>query len=37
VKEGDKPVQDDKRLRELLDPQTRGMLQLLARTGFFAS
>ena len=36
VQEGDKPVQDDKRLRELLDPQTRGMLQLLARTGFFA-
>lgn len=37
VKVSGNSVKDDKKLRELLEPQVRGMLELLARSGFFAA
>ena len=36
VKEGDKPVTDESRLRELLKPQVEGVVKRLAEHGFFA-
>jgi methyltransferase-like protein/2-polyprenyl-3-methyl-5-hydroxy-6-metoxy-1,4-benzoquinol methylase len=35
VQEGDKPVKDEKRLRELVGPQVNGVLQKLAQNAYF--